>query len=106
MSLTTEDLKQIRTVVQEEIESRTRVIVREEIESAIRAQVIPRFDKLEGNIEALNNDIKEIYEMISDLQKLTRQVAHFEKYDLEQKILTSYKNIVAIAKEAGVTLPR
>jgi hypothetical protein len=94
MSLTQSDLQQVRTVV------------REELESTIAVRIDPRFDTLEGNIEALNNDIKDIYKMISELQKLTRQVAHFEKYDLEQKILSSYKNIVAIAKEAGVTLPQ
>lgn len=101
MSLTTDDLQQIRTIVRDE----ARIIVREEIESAISARIEPRFDSLDGRLETLENDIKDIYEMISDLQKLTRQVAHFEKYDLEQKILKSYKNLIAIAKEAGVDLP-
>ena len=81
-------------------------MIRDEIESVIAARIEPRFDSLDGSIEALNNDIKDIYEMITELQKLTRPVAHFEKHDLEQKILTTYKNIIAIAKEAGVTLPR
>lgn len=83
-----------------------RVIVREELESSITTRIEPRFDGLGRRIEALDNDIKEIYTMISELQKLTRQVAHFEKYDLEQKILSSYKNIISIAKVAGISLPR
>jgi len=94
MSLTTTDLRQIR------------VLVREEMDSIISTRIDPRFDTLEGHLEALENDIKEIYEMISGLHKLTRQVAHFEKYDLEQKILTSYKDLLSLAKEAGVELPQ
>ena len=94
MSLTTVDLSQIRT------------IVREEVDSIINSRIDPRFDRVDGTIEAVNNDIKDIHEMVSELQKLVRPIAHFEKYDLEQKILTTYKNIVTIAKEAGVTLPR
>jgi|GEM_PF-523260 len=94
MGLTKEDIQQLR------------VIVREELESSITIRVDPRFDSLGRRIEALNYDIKEICAMISEFQKLTRQVAHFEKYDLEQKILSSYKNIISITKEAGITLPR
>lgn len=94
MSLTAQDLMQIRTAI------------REEAESIISARIEPRFDSLDGRIEALDNDVKDIYKMISELQKLTRQAAHFEKYDLEQKVLKTYRSIIAIAKEAGVTLPR
>ncbi len=94
MSFTQTDLQQIR------------IMIREEIDSAITTRIDPRFDKLEGRVQALDNDVKDIYEMISELQKLTRQVAHFEKYDLEQKILKSYKNILALATEAGVKLPK
>lgn len=101
MSLTDNDLGQIRQIVRDE----ARVIVREEIDSAISARIEPRFDKMEGNLEALENDIKEIYEMLAELQKHARPVAHFEKYNLEQKILESYHGVLAIAKEAGVKLP-
>ncbi len=94
MSLTEPDVKKIR------------LIVREEVESIISTRVEPRFDNVEGKLETLENDIKDIYEMIADLQKLTRQVAHFEKYDLEQKVVTAYKGIVAIAQQEGIKLPR
>lgn len=94
MSLTTEDFKQIR------------LAIREEMESMISGRIDPRFDSLEGRLEALDNDVKDIYKMISELQNLTRPVAHFEKYDLEQKVLKTYRDVVAIAKEAGITLPR
>jgi len=67
MSLTTEDIQQIRVIVREE----ARVIVREELESSITTRIEPRFDGLDRRIEALDNDIKEIYAMISELQYLT-----------------------------------
>ena len=109
MGLTTDDLQQIRTIVKEEarivVRKEAHTIMHEELDSTVTTRIDPRFDNLEERVEALDNDIKEIYEMISELQKLTRQVAHFEKYDLEQKILKSYKNIMSIAKEAGVKLP-
>lgn len=94
MSLTSDDAQQIRK------------IVREEIESVISTRIDPRFDRLEGKLEALESDVKDIYGMITDLQKLNRRVAHFEQRDLEQKILTAYKDIVSIASDAGIELPR
>ena len=102
MSLTATDLNEIRTIVRDEVHT----VVREELESAISTRIDPRLDKIEGRIEALENDVKDMYKMLSELQKLTRPIAHFEKYDLEKKILTTYENIIAIAKKAGVTLPR
>ena len=92
--LTSYDLEQIRTAI------------RDEVNSIMTTRVDPQLHDIKGDLEALNNDIKDIYEMISEIQKLERQVAHFEKYDLEQKILNSYKNLLALAKEAGITLPR
>ncbi len=93
MSLTETDKKQIR------------LIVREEMKSIISVDVEPRFDSLDGSIKALEDDIKDIYGMITELQKLTRRVAHFEKYDLEQKVITAYKDILAIAKQENIKLP-
>lgn len=117
MSLTKDDLQQIRTIITEEVgtivrgEVKTvfdetgRRAVREEVVSIIDSRMDPRFDTLEGRIKTLNNDVKDIYKMISTLQKLTRRVAHFEKFDLEQKVIITYKNILSIAKEAGIKLP-
>lgn len=95
MSLTYEDLQQIRSVVKEEVKP------------------------LRGDIEALTNDIKEIYSMISDLHKRTTSLEKtvtsfsnnitadkdFEKLSLEKKIIRFHREIVAAAKQAGVTLP-
>lgn len=110
MSLTKEDTQQIRTIVREEV----RPIVREEVEvvfqtegrKIVREEIDQSITSLDGKLSALENDIKEIYSMISDMQKLSRPIAHFEKYDLDQKITLAYKTVVAIAKDAGTTLPR
>ena len=89
MSLTQEDLLQIRSIVEDVV------------------------TPLRGDIEALNNDIKEIYKMISDLQvevaELKNTIAgpdSLQRMTTEQKIIRAYSDIVAVAKQAGVTLPR
>lgn len=93
MGLTTTDTENIR------------LIVREEIQSMLSSEVTPHLENIEGKLVALENDIKDIYEMTTDLQKLTRQVARFEKYDLEQKVITAYKDILAIAQQQNIKLP-
>ncbi|MFZ1324240.1 MAG: hypothetical protein WAQ57_03735 [Candidatus Saccharimonadales bacterium] len=94
MNLATADYQQIRT------------LIREELESVINVRIDPRFDTLEGKLKALENDVKDIYSMLSELQTSTRKLAHYEKYDLEQKIVSSYMEILTLAKEAGVKLPQ
>jgi chromosome segregation ATPase len=130
MSLTNEDLSQVRDVMVE----------------AIQAVVVPRFDalatdiaeikadvavlkedvavlkedaavlkheirevkdslgRLDGRIEALEADIKELYAMVKQ-QKPTYEDKQFDKLSVEQKILQTYANLKTIAIEAGVTLP-
>ncbi|MCA9344249.1 hypothetical protein KC946_00270 [Candidatus Saccharibacteria bacterium] len=82
MSLTTDDLQDIRTIIKDEI------------------------NPLRGDIEALSNDIKEIYEMISELQSSTITDKSFKKKSLEDKLLTVNAELLAMAKQAGITLPR
>jgi hypothetical protein len=55
MSLTTDDLTQIRTIVREEVDSIVTVKL-QPLETGI--------DTLSGKVEALENNVKEIYEMI------------------------------------------
>jgi hypothetical protein len=55
MSLSYDDLQAIRTIVEETV------------------------NPLRGDIEALSNDVKDIYEMISDLQKAIGVNGSFEK---------------------------
>jgi cell shape-determining protein MreC len=81
MSLTHDDLQAIRKIVEE--------------------TVAP----IKGEVEALGNDIKEIYEMIADLHRNTDKNDSFHKLSLEKKILNLHSDLVEAAKQAGVTLP-
>ncbi len=80
MSLTFDDLQAIRKIVEETV------------------------DPLKGEIEALSNDIKEIYEMLADPQKASTTDT-FKKSSLEEKILRLHAELVEAAKQANVTLP-
>jgi len=86
MSLTSEDLLQIRQLFNE----------------AFDDKIAP----LAGEIEALRNDIKEIYNMITELQRGTVTDASFQKLTLEEKLLRLNAELLTAAKQAGVTLPR
>lgn len=61
---------------------------------------------LDDRVQLLEVDVKEIYHMIADLQKQNATTTGFAKLPLEKKILKAYADIVAMAKEAGVSLPR
>lgn len=81
MSLTYEDLQAIRAIVEETV------------------------DPLKGELEALSNDIKDIYEMLAEIQKSTASENLSEKQGLEEKILSMHASLVEAAKQAGVVLP-
>ncbi len=81
MSLSYDDLQAIRTIVEETV------------------------NPLRGDIEALSNDVKDIYEMISDLQKAIGVNGSFEKLSIEKKILRLHAQLIEAAKQAGVSLP-
>ena len=89
MSLTTDDLAQIRNIV----------------ESAISAQTKEFIVPLQNEIEALRNDIKEIYDMIAELQKSNESSDHLKKLTVEEKILKIHSELIEAAKQAGVVLP-
>ena len=61
---------------------------------------------LDDRIQLLEADVKSIYYMIADLQKQDKTSASFAKLPLEKKILKTYADVLAMAKEAGVSLPR
>lgn len=82
MALTQNDLQQIREIVQD--------VVR----------------PIYGEIEALRNDIKEIYDMIDELKGKTVTDSEFEKLPLEDKLLKINAELLAAAKQANITLPR
>lgn len=74
----------------------------QEIRSIVQAAV----DPLANEIKALRNDIKEIYDMIADLQKSAITDEEFQKRTLEEKLLTLNAELLAAAKQAGISLPR
>ena len=90
MSLTTNDLEEIRNIV----------------ESGLNKQNVEVIKPLQGELTAIRNDIKDIYFMISDLQHSTITDKDFNKLTLEKKLLTLNAELLSAAKQAGVTLPR
>ncbi len=89
MSLSSSDLAEIRNIV----------------ESAISAQTKDFMIPLQNEIEALRNDIKEIYDMIAESQKSNGSSNHLKKLTVEEKILQIHAELVEAAKQAGVVLP-
>jgi chromosome segregation ATPase len=89
MSLTSSDLLEIRNI----------------IESALTKQTNEAIMPIQGELEALRNDIKDIYEMIAELQS-NLPGERFQKLSLEEKLLKLNSELLAAAKQAGVTLPR
>ena len=76
-----------------------------EIRSILREELTIQIEPLHGEVEALRNDIKEIYAMIADLQKETSTSKSFKKSSLEEKILRLHADLVEAAEQANVTLP-
>lgn len=93
MILTSDDLQSIREIIKNEVGSIVRGSVREEL--------VPVLNEL----EALRNDINEIYDMIADLQKSSKSDKSFKKLSLEEKILKMHSELVEAANQAGVKLP-
>ena len=95
MSLSADDLQDIRTVIREEvrpiIREEVRPIVREEVRAAfdtdgrliVRDEIDKRLSPLEGRVTALENDVKEIYFILRDMQSATAQASFFSPYLLE-----------------------
>ncbi len=72
---------------------------------AIRKIVEETVSPIQGNLEALSNDIKEIYEMISEPQKEAKNTDSSQNSSIEEKLLRLHAELVEAAKQAGVTLP-
>lgn len=81
MSLSNEDLQAIRKVVQEVI------------------------TPLEGKLEALENDVKEIYSTLSDLRKNPKAKDSLQRPNLEEKLLSLHEDLIEAASQAGIVLP-
>ena len=94
MNLTADDLGAIREIVKDEVSTVVRSTVKEEL------------SPISGELEALRNDIREIYDMLANLQGKVVPNKEFQKLTLEQKLLKLNSELLSAAKQAGITLPR
>lgn len=123
MSLTEEDLSQVRDVVVsaiqelvlprfDEHDKRFNAIERDirELKEDVRVlksgmrEVKEHLGRLDGRIESLEADIKELYAM-AKAQKPTYSDSKFARLSAEQKVLRMYENVKLLAQEMGITLP-
>ncbi len=88
MSLSQQDLLQIREIVEGVFDRKIEPIT-------------AKLEVIEGKLEALENDIKEIYGMISELQ---HPADDSNGLTIEEKIRRAHKDLLLIAKQAGVSL--
>jgi len=80
--------------------------IRNIVESALSKQNTEVIKHLQGELEAIRNDLRDIYFMISDLQHTTITDKEFKKLSLEKKLLALNAELISAAKQAGITLPR
>jgi hypothetical protein len=106
MSLTQNDLKRIREVIEEVVSP----IVRDEVALVVRPIVQEEAEKstavLSGKLDALENDIKELYFMVDRLEKGFVTDPSFKKLPEEEQILRVNAWLIEFAKRKGVALPR
>ena len=70
------------------------------------AEVRSLLERLEGKVAALEADVKDIFAMLSRMQNSTGGNRSFQKLNLEDKLLKLNAELLAAAKQAGITLPR
>lgn len=75
------------------------------VESDIR-EVKDRLGRVEGELQALTNDIEEIYDVIYGKPNKTLMSASFSKMSSKEKLLVINEELLKIAKDTGVVLPR
>ena len=75
------------------------------VESEMR-EVKGRLERVEGELQALTNDIKEIYDVIYSKPNKTLMSAGFAKMSSKEKLLVINEELLKIAKDTGVVLPR
>ena len=68
-------------------------------------RIATKLDDIEGRLLALEEDIKEMY-LILDRYVLGKKLSGRDKRSLEVKLTEAYQNILQIAKEANVKLPK
>ena len=69
-------------------------------------EVKGRLERVEGELQALTNDIKEIYDVIYSKPNKTLMSAGFAKMSSKEKLLVINEELLKIAKDTVVVLPR
>ena len=69
-------------------------------------EVKNRLGRVEGELQALTNDIEEIYDVIYNKPNKTLMSASFAKMSSKEKLLVINEELLKIAKDTGVVLPR
>lgn len=59
----------------------------------------------EGN-QAIEADVREIYHILSSMRRSMITDKHFQRLPLREKLLTLNTELVIIARQAGIELPR
>ena len=75
------------------------------VESEMR-EVKDRLGRVEGELQTLTNDIEEIYDVIYSKPNKTLMSAGFVKMSSKEKLLVINEELLKIAKDTGVVLPR
>lgn len=115
MSLTAQDLHAIRLVVRDEtrdiVQAETRPIIQDEL----RLEIAPVSVKLtnlsekvisiDARLEALENDIKDIYQMLKDMKGSTVSDKDFSKLSPKERVLRLNVELLRVAKDLKITLP-
>lgn len=90
MSLSASDTQDIRSIIESALEKQTQEVIK----------------PILNEIQALRNDIKEIYDRFSELQPIEISNKEFDKLTLEKKLLIINSQLLKAAKQAGIQLPR
>ncbi len=69
-------------------------------------EVEGRLDSVENELEAITNDLKEIYDVIYTKPNRALMSAGFAKMSSKEKLLVINEELLKMAKDAGVVLPR
>ena len=65
-----------------------------------------RLDRVKGELQALTNDIKEIYDVIYGKPSRSFMSASFAKMSPKERLLVINEELLKMAKATGVVLPR
>lgn len=69
-------------------------------------EVEGRLDSVENELEAITNDLKEIYDAIYAKPNRALMSAGFARMSSKEKLLVINEELLKMAKDAGVVLPR